>query len=291
MKILLIGAGGQLGSDLVEVLKAHELVAATHRSLDVVRFQMVQEEFRRHQPEVVINTAAFHKVDVCETEVMSAFEVNAYGVRNLALAAREVEAVLVHFSTDYVFDGTSNRPYRESDPPKPINVYGVSKFAGEKLLEYLWQKCFIIRTCGLYGHAGSSGKGGNFVEMMLKKALNEEPMRVVEDQRLTPTSTRELARKVKELIQTKHYGLYHITSNGECSWYEFAREIFASQGIKANLTPTTSREFKAAARRPAYSVLENAKLKQLGMDDLKDWREALHEYLKSRTSTTAFSLP
>ncbi|PYV40947.1 MAG: dTDP-4-dehydrorhamnose reductase [Acidobacteria bacterium] len=287
MKILLIGANGQLGSDLAEVLKAHDLIPATHQELDVVRFEKVQEEFRKCQPEVVINTAAFHRVDVCETEVMSAFEVNAYGVRNLALAAREVEAVLVHFSTDYVFDGKSSQPYTESDLPNPINAYGVSKLAGEKLLEYLWQKCFIIRTCGLYGHAGSSGKGGNFVEMMLRKALHEEPIRVVEDQRLTPTSTRELARKVKELIQTKHYGLYHITSNGECSWYEFAREIFGSQGIKANLTPTTSREFRAVARRPAYSVLENARLKQLGMDDLKDWREALHEYLKNRTRTVS----
>ena len=290
MKILLIGANGQLGSDLAEVLKAHEVVPATHRTLDVVRFEKVQEEIRRHQPEVVINTAAFHKVDVCETEVMSAFEVNAYGVRNLALAARGVEAVLVHFSTDYVFDGTSSRPYTESDPPNPVNAYGVSKLAGEKFLAYLWQKVFIIRTCGLYGYAGSRGKGGNFVEMMLTKALNEEPIRVVGDQRLTPTSTRELARKVKELIQTKHFGLHHVTSNGECSWYEFTAEIFASQGIKADLTAITSREFRAAARRPAYSVLENARLRQLGMDDMKDWREALHEYLKYRTSDSDSSL-
>jgi len=231
---------------------------------------------------VIINTAAFHKVDVCETEIMSSFEVNAYGVRNLALVAREAKAVLVHFSTDYVFDGTARVPYRESDFPNPINAYGISKLAGENFLKYLWEEFYIIRTCGLYGHAGSSGKGGNFVEMMLKKALNNERIQVVSDQRLTPTSTRELARKVSELVETRNYGVYHVTCQGECSWYEFAQEIFALRGVKANLTPTTSKEFRSAARRPSYSVLENAKLKELGMDDLKDWRVALQEYLENR---------
>jgi dTDP-4-dehydrorhamnose reductase len=283
LKILLIGANGQLGSDLLKLSATHEVVARTHQDLDVVNLARVQEEVRRIQPQVIINTAAFHKVDLCETEVLPAFEVNAYGARNLALAAKEVEAALVHFSTDYVFEGKSSRPYAEDDPPNPVNAYGVSKLAGEKLIRYLWPRSFVIRTCGLYGHAGSSGKGGNFVEMMLNKAARGEPIRVVNDQRLTPTSTRELARKVMDMISTQHYGLYHVTSNGECSWFEFAQTIFELQGIKANLSATTAREFNAAAQRPAYSVLENARLQRLGMDDLQPWRQALEEYLSTRS--------
>jgi len=282
LRILLIGANGQLGSDLLKLSGAHEVVARTHQELDIADVGKVQEEVRRVQPDVIINTAAFHKVDVCETEIGRAFEVNACGVRNLALAAREVAATLVHFSTDYVFEGNSSQPYTEEDIPNPINAYGVSKLAGEKLVRYLWSKSFVIRTCGLYGHAGSSGKGGNFVEMMLSKALRGESIRVVSDQRLTPTSTRELARKVIDLISTNHYGLYHVTSNGECSWYEFARAIFELKSITANLSPTTSREFNAAAGRPAYSVLQNRRLQHLGMDDLRDWRQALEEYLSTR---------
>jgi dTDP-4-dehydrorhamnose reductase len=282
VRTLLIGANGQLGSDLVKALKGHEVIPATRQTLDVVCFQQVRDTVLKHQPDVIINTAAFHKVDVCETEVMSSFETNAYGVRNLALAAREAKAVLVHFSTDYVFDGTARTPYTESDTPNPVNAYGISKLAGENFLKYLWEESYLIRTCGLYGYAGSSGKGGNFVEMMLKKALNNERIQVVSDQRLTPTSTRELARKVSELIDTRNYGVYHITCQGECSWFEFAQEIFALRGIRASLTPTTSKEFKSAARRPSYSVLENAKLKKLGMDDVKDWRIALQEYLENR---------
>jgi dTDP-4-dehydrorhamnose reductase len=283
LRILLIGANGQLGSDLVKISGKHELLARTHQDLDIVRFPLVQEQVRRIQPEIIINTAAFHKVDLCETEVLSAFEVNAYGVRNLALAAREMDSVLVHFSTDYVFEGTGSRPYTEDDLPNPVNAYGISKLAGEKFVRYLWPKSFVIRTCGLYGHAGSSGKGGNFVEMMLKKALHGDSIRVVNDQRLTPTSTRELARKVMELILTRYYGLYHITGSGECSWYEFAQAIFELEGIGADLSPTTAREFNAAAQRPAYSVLQNARLQELGMDDLKDWKQALKEYLANRT--------
>lgn len=282
MKILLTGANGQLGRDLVDALREHELVKTTHQSFDVVDFDQVQRVVRECQPQAIINTAAFHKVDLCETEVLASFAVNAYGVRNLALAAREVDAKLVHFSTDYVFEGNVAVPRTESDPTNPISAYGVSKLAGEKLAAYLWRKSIVIRTCGLYGHAGSSGKGGNFVEMMLKKAANGDAIRVVDDQRLTPTSTRELARKVAELLPSGVSGLFHITANGDCTWFEFAREIFKIAGVKANLSPTTSEAFNSPARRPAYSVLDNTRLKSMGMDDLKDWRAALQEYLQER---------
>ena len=282
MRILLIGANGQLGSDLTEVLRAHEVVKTTHQTLDVVDPEQVRQKVRECQPQAIINTSAYHKVDICETEVMQSFQVNAYGVRNLALAAREVDAKLFHFSTDYVFEGNVPAPRTESDPTDPISAYGVSKLAGEKIASYLWPKSVVIRTCGLYGHAGSSGKGGNFVEMMLKKAANGDAIKVVHDQRLTPTSTREVARKVRDLLSTASFGLFHITANGDCSWFEFAREIFSIAGVKADLSPTTSEAFKSPARRPAYSVLDNTRLRAMGIDDLKDWQEALQEYLQQR---------
>jgi len=285
LKILLIGANGQLGCDLVGALRGHELVKTTHQTLDVVDFEQVRKSVLECQPQVIINTSAFHKVDVCETEIMTSFQVNAYGVRNLALAARELDATLVHFSTDYVFEGNVPVPRTELDPTNPISAYGVSKLAGEKMAGYLWPKSVVIRTCGLYGHAGSSGKGGNFVEMMLKKAANGDSIKVVDDQRLTPTSTRELARKVNDLLSTGSFGLFHITANGDCSWFEFAREIFTIAGVKADLSPTTSAAFKSPARRPAYSVLDNARLRTLGLDDLKDWRIALQEYLQNRSQS------
>lgn len=262
----------------------HEVTGTTHSILDVTQREQVFQQVEKLGPEVIINTAAFHKVDVCETEVLAAFQVNAVGVKNLCLAARAVEATLVHFSTDYVFEGNLRRPLTEQDETNPVNAYGVSKLAGEKIIRYLWEKSFVIRTCGLYGHAGSSGKGGNFVETMLQKAKANDSIRVVHDQVLTPTSTRELARKVAELIQTKHYGLYHVTSQGACSWHEFAAAIFEIAGIKANLSPTTSAEFKSPAKRPAFSVLENAHLNKWGMDDLKSWQDALLEYVSERPS-------
>ena len=221
-------------------------------------------------------------MDDCESQVSTAFHVNGEAVRNLALAARDIDAVLVHYSTDYVFDGAAGRPYLESDPALPLNVYGASKLAGEHLVASVWEKHFLIRTSGLYGHAGSSGKGGNFVETMIRKAMANESILVVDDQRLTPTSTRELARKTAALIETSHYGLYHITAKGNCTWYEFADEIFRLLGVRAELSPTTSDRFATAARRPAYSVLANHRLDELGMDDLKHWRDALRDYLSDR---------
>lgn len=285
MKILLIGASGQLGADLVEALSHHELLTPPRQSLDVVQPDQIRQVLQSERPQVVINTAAFHRVDECESEVLTSFQVNGEAVRNLALGVRDIDAVLVHYSTDYVFDGLARQPYGEGDRPHPLNVYGVSKLAGEHLLRSAWGKSFVIRTCGLYGRAGSRGKGGNFVETMIRKAGRGEAIRVVDDQRLTPTSTRELARKTAGLIETSHYGLYHVTSNGDCTWYEFAREIFSQLGIRADLSPTTSHRFRSVAQRPAYSVLENLRLGELGMDDLKHWREALAEYLRSRMNS------
>lgn len=282
MKILLIGASGQLGTDLAKALAGHELLAPPRRSLDLLQPDRIRQVLQSERPQVVVNTAAFHRVDECESRVSTAFQVNGEAVRNLALAARDIEAVLVHYSTDYVFDGAAGRPYREDDFPRPLNVYGVSKLAGEHLLESVWEKHILIRTCGLYGHAGSRGKGGNFVETMIRKATAGESIRVVDDQRLTPTSTRELARATAALVESSHFGLFHVTSKGNCTWYEFAGEIFRLLGLEPDLAPTTSDAFSAAARRPAYSVLANQHLDDLGMDDLKHWKDDLREYLGDR---------
>lgn len=288
MKILVLGANGQLGSDLVKALADHELIPLTHANIEVTDEGQVQAALARYRPDVVINTAAFHQVDVCEKEVERAFRVNAFGPQLLALACREHDAALVHISTDYVFGGDATRrtPYVESDCPAPINVYGLSKLAGEHFIRYLWPKHFIVRTSGLYGLAGSSGKGGNFVEGRLKQTREGRPIRMVADQVLTPTYTVDLARAIRRLIETEHYGLYHITSAGQCSWYEFTAKILELAGLQVELTPQTTAESGAAARRPAYSVLENAALKAIGLDDMRPWEEALAEYLRVRQRQT-----
>jgi dTDP-4-dehydrorhamnose reductase len=278
-RIVITGAGGQLASDLRKVLSKHDLIRLTRGDLDICDADTVRETLARLRPDVVINTAAFHRVDDCETHVERAFQVNVLGVDNVCKACAEVDAVLVHISTDYVFDGRKGQPYLEEDMAAPISVYGISKLAGEMIVRSRLERRFIVRSSGLFGSAGASGKGGNFVNTMLRKARDGEGIRVVDDQRLSPTYTRHLAAKIGWLITTDLYGLFHITNNGSCSWYEFARAIFELAGIRADLSPTSSAAFQAAARRPPYSVLANGRLQSLTADDLSTWRHALTEYL------------
>ena len=286
MKIALIGANGQLGSDLAKVLPArgHDLVPLTHAQVEVTDAESVAAMMQRYEPELVLNMAAFHKVDVCEEEVEQTFAVNVYGVRNLALACRAHGATLAHMSTDYVFGGDKARttPYVETDAPAPINVYGVSKLAGEQFVRYLLERYFIFRVTGLYGVAGSSGKGGNFVELMLRLAHAGKDIRVVDDQRMTPTYTVDLAQQIAAVIETERYGLYHATSQGDCTWYEFAAEIFRQSGLSPNLGRAKTGDFGEKATRPAYSVLENRALQGMGMDVMRPWQEALGDYLQER---------
>jgi dTDP-4-dehydrorhamnose reductase len=285
MKVLLVGANGQLGSDLAKVLRPiHDLVPLTHAEIEVADVESVAAAMRRHGPDVVLNMAAFHKVDLCEEEAERTFATNVYGVRNLALACREHEAVLLHMSTDYVFgsDRARNTPYVETDPPGPINVYGISKLAGEYLIQYMLERYFILRVTGLYGVAGSSGKGGNFVELMLRLAREGKSIRVVDDQRMTPTYTVDLAQQIAAVIATEHYGLYHATSQGDCTWYEFAAEIFRQSGLDPDLSRAKTGDFGEKATRPAYSVLENRALREIGMDMMRPWQEALTDYLDER---------
>ena len=285
MKVAVIGANGQLGVDLCRVLSEQRVttIKFTHKDLDIVEADSVMSALNAAAPDVVINTAAYHKVEECEHEPAKSFAVNSTGPRNLALACRHINAVLVHFSTDYVFDGSQRQPYHETDLPRPLNVYGVSKLAGEAMVALTWPRHFVIRTCGLYGVAGSSGKGGNFVETMLKKAAAGDPIQVVDDQVLTPTFTGDLANAVSQLIRTDTYGLYHVSAEGQCSWYEFARTIFDVGNLSVNLKPVRSHEFPSSVQRPWFSVLSKDKLRQLGVN-MRSWREGLATYLRVRAS-------
>ncbi len=277
--IALIGADGQLGTDLAKRIPTESLRPLYYPAFDVTRPAASAEALRALQPDVVINTAAFNRVDECEDRVEDAFSANAFALRGLSRTCRELGAVLVHFSTDYVFDGGKGAPYNEEDLPSPLSAYGESKLAGEHFVRALCERHFVIRTCGLYGRAGCLDKGRNFVQAMLDAAGRGLPIRVVDDQRMTPTSTAELADNVLPLLSTRAYGLYHMTGEGECSWYEFAAAIFELSGVRADLSPVSSADYIQKARRPAYSVLENARAKRLHLPGFSDWREALARHL------------
>ncbi len=289
MKAAIIGANGQLGSDLCRVLPAQgvEIVPLTRHDLDVSDSAQVDRVLESSRPDVVISTAAFHKVDECENQPAQSFAVNTIGPRNLARACRRLDAPLVHFSTDYVFDGKQQRPYTESDLPGPLSVYAVSKLAGECMVPFNCRRYFVVRTCGLYGTAGSAGKGGNFVESMLKQAAERASIRVVHDQVLTPTFTGDLAEVVGQIIRpdaygrSDAYGLYHISAEGQCSWYEFARKIFELEKLAVDLQPVSTAEFYSPVQRPAYSVLSKQKLNHLGLT-MPKWEEGLARYLAAR---------
>lgn len=279
MRLVVIGAGGQLGTDLQRSLSGWDLVALNHRDLDICDFKRTRELIFQAKPDVVINTAAFNRVDDCEDDPDAAFAVNCFGPRNLAQVCADLNCVLMHISTDYVFGGEKRTPYTENDAANPLSVYGVSKVAGEYFVRNVCLKHYVVRTSGLYGVAGSSSKGGNFVETMIRLMKQGKQISVVNDQVLTPTFTRDLAEELGELLKTGVYGLYHITNSGQCSWYQFAAKIFALLGVKPELVPITTKIFGAKARRPTYSVLAHERLKQVGLDNLRTWDEALSDYL------------
>jgi dTDP-4-dehydrorhamnose reductase len=279
MRIALLGSNGQLGRDLQFALANHEIQAFTRQHFDITDHGRTRSVLMDARPDILLNTTAYHRVDDCESQPEMAYSANALAVLNLIRIANDLDATLVHFSTDYVFDGKSRVPYVETSPPMPLSVYGNSKLAGEYLVQSTARKYFLIRTCGLYGKAGSRGKGGNFVETMLKKARAGEPIKVVNDQVLTPTPTWDLANQVAVLLPTNQFGLYHVTSEGSCSWYEFAQSIFEISGLTADLSPTTSESYKSPAIRPSYSVLENARLKTAGLNQMRHWRDGLAHYL------------
>jgi dTDP-4-dehydrorhamnose reductase len=283
MRIVVIGGGGQLGHDLLKTFGREDVVSLTHEDVEISDYWSTFKTVKHFLPEIIINLAAYNKVDLAEEEVEFAFKTNAFGVRNLALIAKELNVPLIHLSTDYVFDGKKQEPYEEDDPPNPLNVYGASKLAGEYLLRSTLSHYTIIRTSGLYGIAGSRAKGGNFVETMIRLACEGKEIKVVNDQVLSPTYTVDLCEKIKEIVAKGGcFGLLHITNQGSCSWFEFAHHIFKFMGLEANLIPIPSSEFKAKAKRPKYSVLKNKKLQEMGIEKLRDWKEALKAYLEER---------
>lgn len=285
MRIAIIGANGQLGTDLCRELKGRDVIPLTHSDIEISDMTSVKGELRKWQPDVIINTAAFVRVDDCEANSDRAYLVNALGARNIAVAAQEQGSKLIHISTDYVFGGEAEyhtMPYTEFDIPIPINTYGKSKLAGEKMVQYFCNRHFIIRSSGLFGIAGSSGKGGNFVETIVWMAKERRELTVVDDQVFSPTYTKDLARKIAQLINTEYYGIFHITNKGSCSWFNFTKEIIRLTGIEVNVIPVTSKEYPTPAKRPHFSVLDNFHLRLLGMDDIEPWQDALRDYLADK---------
>jgi len=282
MRVLLTGSNGQLGRELSQQLKAKKInfVGYDIPEFDVTNKEKISGIIEKEKPTIIINCGALTNVDGCETQRDLAMAINATGPKNLAEIARDKDMVLVQVSTDYVFDGTgiqengNLRPYVETDPVDPSTVYGESKAISEKAVAEIAPKYFIVRTAWLYGD------GANFVKTMLDLAGKHPKLTVVDDQVGSPTSTVDLAAAIIDLIQTNYYGLYHGTCEGQCSWYDFAVEIFKLSGIEISVEPVTSEQFVRPAPRPKYSVLENKALNTLKMNHFRSWQESLAEYLE-----------
>jgi dTDP-4-dehydrorhamnose reductase len=278
VKIVIVGSTGQLGSDLMKILREdHEVIGLTHQKIEVTDYNS-SLSLKEYHPDIIINTAAFHRTDQCEEEPEKTFLVNAIGPRNIAKVSREIEATTIFISTDYVFDGTKNEPYTEEDVPNPINTYGISKLAGEFYTRQN-SKHYVVRVASLFGAAGASGKGGNFVETMITKAKKQEPISVVDDQWMSPTYTRDAAKAMKKAIESElPFGTYHTTNEGFCTWFQFTKQILSLLNLNPILTPIKTTQLQLRAQRPRFSALRSAKLPKYGIRT-REWTEALSDYL------------
>jgi dTDP-4-dehydrorhamnose reductase len=282
MRLMIIGADGQLGADLVLQFRDHaDLIPLTYKDGDIVDFSVVQSLVTMHRPDVIINTAAYHNVPECELHPVRAFEVNALGARNLALATESKGIRLVHISTDYVFDGSKGSPYTESDCPNPLNVYANTKLSGEYFIRSICKNYMILRVSGIYGKTRCIGKGSNFINTMLRFFRDGQSIRVVTDEVLTPTSTVEIGRQLEAMLQENCQGVFHVTAEGACSWHEFAQSIFKILEWPVQIQEARVADFPPTVKRPHYSVLENTRLKEAGINRMKDWKTALTEFLKT----------
>ena len=286
MKILVLGANGQLGSDLMRaretVAESMELVPVTRREMDVAAPESIRTCLAGMDFQAAINCTAYNRTDDAESHATEAFAINAHAPPAIAAACREKGARLVHVSTDWVFDGESRTPYRETDLPGPINVYGASKALGERLALRAHPDTLILRGASLFGIAGSSGKGGNFVETIVKKAREQQQLQVVDDIVMSPTSTRDLAEMILTLLAKKApTGIYHAVNSGQASWCEFAREIVTQCGIAAEVLPVASDAYPTVAARPAFTVLDNGKISRL-CGEIRHWKEGLRQYLQEK---------
>jgi dTDP-4-dehydrorhamnose reductase len=283
LRVVIIGSTGQLGQDLVRVFN-EDAAGFTHQDLDVTDEASVTAAIRSTEPDWVLNTAAFHRVDDCEANPTLTFAVNAVGALNVARAAADAGSGVVFYSTDYVFGGQDrerDHPYEEGDSPRPLSVYGASKVAGEQLVMQANPRHLVVRSAGLYGTA-TSRKGWTFPELMINKARTEGVIRVVIDQVLSPTFTADLAQKTKELIEHDAVGLFHLTNAGECSWFDFAQESLDMAGVKAKMESISTAQLQQRARRPSYSALTSARLEKLGLEPMRSWRDALSDYLRAK---------
>jgi len=269
-KILVSGSGGQLGLELAALLpwRGQEVVALSKEELDVADFGAVMLALEKHSPDVVVNAAAYTNVDGCETETDLAYTINALGPRNLAQLCEERGCDLLHVSTNYVFDGESERPYEPFDTPNPISAYGRTKLAGEEYVRQLTNSWYVVRSAGVYG------RGHNFVRTMLRLGMEREVLKIKDDEYISPTYAVDLAEGIAEVIEAGRYGLYHLTNAGSCSWYEFAKEIFELAGVEVEVVPVPGSEYPLPAARPANGVL-----RALDGPELRHWRQALEDYL------------
>lgn len=279
---MVIGASGQLGTDLNKELNSrhNEVIGLDHSEINIEDLESVVRIINSVKPQIIINTAAYHNVEKCEEDPVKAFKINSLGAKNLAISSNENNCYLMHISTDYVFNGDKMSPYIESDLPRPLNVYGNTKVSGEYFIESLARRFVIIRTSGLYGTNPCRAKGGmNFVDLMIELSKKRNVIRVVDSEVLTPTSTVELSKQIAIITENQIHGVCHATSEGYCSWYDFAKEIFDLMKITISLEKASPGEFPAKVPRPSYSVLENKLLKDNGLNSFKVWQNALEEYL------------
>jgi len=283
-KIIVLGASGQLGVELCADLRRRgfEVRAFGRTALNILDSDRVEHEFAELDPWAVFNAAAYNQVDVAEREPLAAYEANALGVRNIALACRQNDARLIHFSTDYVFDGKLGRPYVETDPTHPTGAYAVSKLAGELYAQAYLDRPLIVRTSGVFGPGGLKTARGNFPELMLRLAREGKPIRVVEDHVASPTFAPALASRSIDLLERDLDGIFHIGGGQPVSWFDYAKLVFEKAAVTANLTPTNEREYRTDARRPKYSALANQRLKECGIAPMPPLADAIEEYLVAR---------
>jgi len=290
-RAVVLGSLGQLGVELVRELerRGYEVFGFDKPELDITDRAAVEQCLGSLDPAWVFNAAAYNQVDIAEEEPEAAFAVNALAVRNIALACRQLGALLIHYSTDYVFDGRTDRPYCEDDPPHPLGAYGVSKLAGELYAQAYLERWLIIRTSGVYGPAGLRTARGNFIELMLRLAHENRTIRVVQDHVASPTYAPALAARSVDLVERGLTGLFHIGGGRPISWFDWARMIFQAAGLKPELRPTTEQEYRTAARRPRYSALSNAKIERLGLQPMPALEDALRSYLILRRAALGVS--
>jgi dTDP-4-dehydrorhamnose reductase len=288
-RAVVFGAAGQLGIELVRELRQRRFAVMSwdRTQVDITDADAVQKALADFDAEVVFNSAAYNHVDVAEKEPQAAFLINGLAVRNLALACRQMDAQLVHFSTDYVFDGTARHPYVEEDPTHPLGAYAVSKLVGELYAQAYLDRALVVRTSGVFGPGGLATARGNFVELMLRLAASPNPIRVVEDHVASPTFAPLLASRTIDLVERKLSGLFHIGGGTPSSWFQFARLIFDAAGLDPVLLATNEREYRTPARRPRYSALSNGKMERVGLAPMPSLKDALATYFASRPAVTA----